>query len=184
MPIVFIIFILIPIVEITLLIHVGQLIGTWYTIGLVLLSAFIGVNMLRYQGLSTLARAQQKMAHGEMPQQEMLEGLVLAVGGALLITPGFVTDIIGFCCLFPITRIGLISIAKQRFKHKMARGSFSQMHGSFQQDIDDNPFSAETPTTNTARKEHRGEVFEGEYTEQQNGSENILPADIEHKKNL
>ena len=60
MPIVFIIFILIPIVEITLLIHVGQLIGTWYTIGLVLLSAFIGVNMLRYQGLSTLARAQQK----------------------------------------------------------------------------------------------------------------------------
>ena len=150
MPIVFILFIIIPIIEITLLINVGQLIGAWYTIGLVLLSAFIGVNMLRYQGLATLGRAQQKMAQGEMPQQEMLEGLVLAVGGALLITPGFVTDIIGFCCLFPLTRIGFIKLAKGRFKSKISAGGFSNMHsaGSF-----------------TSNRPEQGDIIEGEFSE-------------------
>jgi len=152
MPIVFILFIIIPIIEITLLINVGQLIGAWYTIGLVLLSAFVGVNMLRYQGLATLGRAQQKMAQGEMPQQEMLEGLVLAVGGALLITPGFVTDVIGFCCLFPLTRIGFIKLAKGRFKSKMSASSFTHKHstGSF-----------------TPRDSGQGDIIEGEFSEAQ-----------------
>jgi len=150
MPIVFILFIIIPIIEITLLINVGQLIGAWYTIGLVLLSAFIGVNMLRYQGLATLGRAQQKMAQGEMPQQEMLEGLVLAVGGALLITPGFVTDIIGFCCLFPLTRIGFIKLAKGRFKSNISAGGFTNMHSA-------GPF--------TSSRSEQGDIIEGEFSE-------------------
>jgi UPF0716 protein FxsA len=111
----FLLFIIIPIIEITLLINVGQAIGAWYTVGLVLLSAFIGVNMLRYQGLSTLARAQQKINAGEMPAGEMIEGLVLAVGGALLITPGFFTDVIGFCCLIPFSRQLLAKALVSRF---------------------------------------------------------------------
>lgn len=100
----FLLFIIVPIIEITLLINVGEAIGVWSTIGLVLLSAFVGVNMLRYQGLATLARAQQRANQGEIPGKEMIEGIVLAVGGALLVTPGFVTDVIGFCCLIPYTR--------------------------------------------------------------------------------
>jgi UPF0716 protein FxsA len=108
-------FIIIPVIEITVLINVGQAIGAWYTVGLVLLSAFIGVNMLRYQGLSTLARAQQRMNAGQIPGNEMVEGIVLAVGGALLLTPGFVTDVIGFLCLIPYTRKALARQVMSRF---------------------------------------------------------------------
>jgi Protein affecting phage T7 exclusion by the F plasmid len=111
----FLLFIIIPIIEITVLIQVGQAIGTWYTVGLVLLSAFIGVNMLRQQGLSTLLRAQRRMDQGEVPGQEMVEGLLLAVGGALLVTPGFVTDLIGFSCLIPAVRRALIKPLISRF---------------------------------------------------------------------
>lgn len=110
-----VLFIIIPVIEITILINVGQAIGAWYTVGLVLLSAFIGVNMLRYQGLSTLARAQQRMNAGQIPGNEMVEGIVLAVGGALLLTPGFVTDVIGFLCLIPYTRKALARHVMSRF---------------------------------------------------------------------
>lgn len=164
MPIVFILFVIIPIIEITLLINVGQLIGVWYTVGLVLLSAFIGVNMLRYQGLATLGRAQQKMAQGEMPQQEMIEGLVLAVGGALLITPGFFTDIIGFCCLIPLTRIGFIKLVSCRFKATMASKMSSGMSGgaTFTNMHDQqNPFSQ-----HQNQSQNSGNVFEGEYVKE------------------
>lgn len=111
----FLLFIIVPIIEITLLINVGQAIGAWNTVGLVLLSAFVGVNMLRYQGLSTLARAQQRMQTGELPGREMVEGIVLAVGGALLLTPGFVTDVIGFLCLIPYTRQRFAGLLFSRF---------------------------------------------------------------------
>jgi UPF0716 protein FxsA len=111
----FLLFIVMPIVEITLLIKVGESIGVWNTVGLVLLSAFIGVNMLRYQGLSTLARAQQRANAGEIPGREMVEGIVLAVGGALLVTPGFVTDVIGFSCLIPYTRRAFANALISRF---------------------------------------------------------------------
>jgi len=171
MPFIFIIFIVIPIVEITLLINVGQLIGAWYTIGLVLLSAFVGVNMLRHQGLATLGRAQQKMQQGEMPQQEMIEGLVLAVGGALLITPGFVTDIIGFCCLIPLTRIGFIKIASSRFKHKMSAG-VSGFAGHASQG--GAGMQANYSSEYSKRGSEQGEVFEGEFSKEQNPKHRII----------
>lgn len=97
-------FIIVPVLEMWLLITVGQLIGALPTIGLVLLTAVIGVNLLRAQGLSTLTRAQEKMSGGSLPAQEMIEGLALAVGGALLLTPGFATDAFGFACLIPPSR--------------------------------------------------------------------------------
>ncbi|MDO6564031.1 FxsA family protein [Amphritea sp. 1_MG-2023] len=135
-------FIIIPVIEITVLINVGQAIGAWYTVGLVLLSAFIGVNMLRYQGLSTLARAQQRMNSGQIPGNEMVEGIVLAVGGALLLTPGFVTDVIGFLCLIPYTRqwlsrfvmsrVTLVAMSKQQqgseFEDSLHHEQYSSAH--------------------------------------------------------
>lgn len=133
MPILLLLFILIPIIEITLLINVGQAIGAWYTVGLVLLSAFIGVNMLRQQGLSTLMRARSRMDSGEIPAQEMVEGLILAVGGALLITPGFVTDFFGFCCLIPLIRQGFVRRFQHHFK-VMAAQQGASMHGQYSAD--------------------------------------------------
>lgn len=128
----FILFVIIPIIEITILIQVGQAIGAWYTVGLVLLSAFIGVNMLRYQSLATLARAQERLNRQEMPGQEMVEGIVLAVGGALLITPGFVTDVIGFSCLIPVTRKAFVRLLMSRFTLIVASGATHQ-HTEFRQ---------------------------------------------------
>jgi len=97
-------FLIIPIIEVYILIQVGSVIGAGWTILLVVLTAVIGVKLLRQQGISTLMRANQAMSQGQIPAMEMMEGLLLAVGGALLITPGFFTDMIGFLCLLPFTR--------------------------------------------------------------------------------
>ncbi|HEY8569813.1 FxsA family protein [Microbulbifer sp.] len=96
-----VLFIVLPILEMWLLITVGEKIGALPTIGLVLLTAVVGVALLRRQGISTLMRAQEKMRAGEVPAREMAEGIFLAVGGALLLTPGFITDALGFICLIP-----------------------------------------------------------------------------------
>ncbi|RRJ83315.1 FxsA family protein [Aestuariirhabdus litorea] len=109
MRILFLLFIIVPIVEMVVLIKVGEVIGAWYTVGLVLLTAVIGINLLRQQGLSTLMRANQRINSGELPAQEMVEGFLLAIGGALLLTPGFVTDTMGFACLIPPLRRLLVS---------------------------------------------------------------------------
>jgi UPF0716 protein FxsA len=101
-------FIIVPIAEMWVLIEVGTQIGALNTIFLVFLTAVIGLALLRQQGLSTLMRVNQRMEAGELPATEILEGVFLAVGGALLLTPGFITDAIGFCCLIGPLRRGMI----------------------------------------------------------------------------
>lgn len=95
------IFIAMPIIEMWVLITVGREIGAWSTIGLVLLTAAVGFSLLKQQGFATLFRARQKMDAGELPAMEIVEAIILAVCGALLVTPGFVTDVVGFAGLIP-----------------------------------------------------------------------------------
>ncbi|MEQ6884418.1 FxsA family protein [Salicola sp. Rm-C-2C1-2] len=128
MPVFLIAFIIIPVIEMVILIEVGGLIGALPTVGLVLLTAVIGAGMLRQQGAATLLRANQRMASGELPAQEMAEGLLLAVGGALLLTPGFVTDAVGFACLIPFTRRWLSGYVVNR----MVFGGGASMGGHYQ----------------------------------------------------
>jgi len=97
-------FIIMPIAEMWLLLQVGSEIGALPTIGLVALTATIGFQMLRKQGFDTLQRGNFKMEQGQMPAQEIVEGLMLAVSGALLLTPGFITDVVGFAGLTPSLR--------------------------------------------------------------------------------
>ena len=99
------IFFLTPIVEMYLLIEVGGTIGTLPTSALVMLTAVIGVALLRRQGLATLTRGLGRLQRGEVPAQEMAEGILLAISGALLLTPGFVTDAVGFTFLLPASRV-------------------------------------------------------------------------------
>ena len=113
-PLIAILFLLVPVLEIYLLIQVGGLIGAGWTIFLVVLTAVIGVALLRKQGISTLNRAQQKLAANELPAHEILEGMGLVVAGALLLTPGFFTDAVGFLLLFPPTRILLVKAVASR----------------------------------------------------------------------
>lgn len=104
MPYILLLFILMPIIEIAVLIKVGGAIGLWATLAIVILTAVLGTAMLRQQGLSTMNQVRQRLGAGEMPAQQIIEGLLLLVGGVLLLTPGFVTDAFGFTCLFPLTR--------------------------------------------------------------------------------
>ena len=106
--ILFLLFLLVPLVEIYFLIKVGSLIGAIPTIALVVFTALLGAMLLRFQGLVTLQRTRTTMARGELPALEMLEGVLLVFAGALLLTPGFVTDAFGFALLVPPLRQALI----------------------------------------------------------------------------
>ena len=147
-------FIVIPLVELYVIIAVGEEIGAFWTVILVLLTAVIGVNLLRIQGTSTLMRAQQNMAQGSIPAMEMMEGIALAVGGVLLRTPGFITDSIGFLCLIPASRQAIIRYIMARStvhtSFNAGMGGFQQ-HQSHQSDKPD----AESPKV--------GRTIEGEY---------------------
>lgn len=99
-----ILFLTVPLIEIYFLIEVGEVIGAWPTVLLVVFTAVLGVWLLRWQGLSTLTRVQTSLEHGELPAQAMLEGMLLLLAGALLLTPGFVTDSFGFLILVPPLR--------------------------------------------------------------------------------
>ena len=93
---IFLLFILIPIIEIAIFITVGSNIGILNTIAIILLTAVIGIYFVRRQGLSLLFNAQRNMAQGIMPTEEIKGGIFLLISGLLLITPGFFTDCVGF----------------------------------------------------------------------------------------
>ena len=99
-----ILFIAIPLMEIYFLIQVGDVIGALPTIVLVVGTAVLGVALLRIQGISTVARMQMSLQRGELPAQTILEGVMLLLAGGLLLTPGFVTDFLGFLLLVPYLR--------------------------------------------------------------------------------
>ncbi len=101
---IFLILIITPIVEIAVFIQVGGLIGLWPTLAAIVLTALIGTALLRQQGLATLARAQREMAAQRLPVRELFDGICLLLAGALLLTPGFVTDAVGFALLIPPVR--------------------------------------------------------------------------------
>ncbi len=105
--ILFLCFLLIPIGEIYLLIQIGDVIGAPWTIAGVLATALIGAWLVKLQGLLTLHEAVNAIRAGELPALQLIEGLFLLVAGALLITPGFITDAIGFLCLTPSLRRSL-----------------------------------------------------------------------------
>jgi len=104
MPYFLILFIAMPIIEIALLLRVGEAFGWLPTLLIVIATAIVGSGMLRQQGLATINKARQRLDAGEMPAQQLLEGMLIMIGGVLLLTPGFVTDTFGFLCLVPPTR--------------------------------------------------------------------------------
>lgn len=121
------IFFAVPLIEMLILIEVGSMIGALPTVGLVIMTAVVGVWLLRLEGLATLARVQQKLDQGQLPETELLEGVMLIIGGALLLTPGFATDALGFICLIPGFRRPLAS----RIIRSASFSTFSSVGGSF-----------------------------------------------------
>ena len=114
-------FLLFPIIELALLIKVGSAIGVLPTLLLVIGTAILGSVLLRVAGVATAWRAREKLARGELPEQEMLEGLLIAVGGGLLLLPGFISDIFGVLCLIPFTRRLLVGQVRKRAAEQAMR---------------------------------------------------------------
>ena len=119
----FIVFLLVPTVEIYFLIQVGGLIGTLPTVFLVVFTAVLGALLLRYQGFVTLSNFQKSLSGGRIPTMEIMEGMVLLVAGALLLTPGFITDTVGFLLLAPPLRRALIRLLVRRYRMRPAPGA-------------------------------------------------------------
>ena len=148
-------FIAIPLIELYFIIVVGGAIGAFWTVILVILTAVIGVSLLRIQGMSTLMRAQQNMSRGQIPAMEMMEGIALAVAGVLLITPGFITDFIGFLCIFPASRQAIIRFILARASvHTNFQGSHFQAGYSAHHQQKSGPENGENHST--------GRTIEGE----------------------
>ncbi|MBO1580847.1 FxsA family protein [Bacillus sp. XF8] len=97
-------FILIPAVEITVLIGSSHLIGLWSTFAMIVFTGVLGAYLAKKQGFKVLREIQSRLNNGEMPADAVLDGIFVFVGGVLLILPGYVTDVIGFVFIFPMTR--------------------------------------------------------------------------------
>lgn len=172
MQILFLLFIIVPIIEMLILIEVGSFIGAFYTVLLVLLTAIIGVNLLKKQGLSTFVRANQKMHSGQMPLSEIGEGMMLAIAGALLLTPGFVTDTIGFVLLTPGFRSTFAKAVAKKMAENATQSSFyshtqysrtqSDQRSQPQEDIKD-PFASKNGFPE--RKVSADDIVEADFQE-------------------
>ena len=100
----FLVFVLVPVLEIYVLVSVGAVIGAWPTIGLVILTALGGAWLARLQGLAVLLRIRENLAQGFMPAEELLDGLLIFLAGMALLAPGLLTDLAGLLILLPMTR--------------------------------------------------------------------------------
>jgi UPF0716 protein FxsA len=104
MPFLVLLFILVPTLELVLLIRLGSIIGVLPTVAIVFITAVLGASLLRREGFSTLMKARQRLDSGQVPANELVEGALLVMSGAFLLTPGFITDSVGFACLVPSLR--------------------------------------------------------------------------------
>lgn len=125
-------FIAIPISEIYVLLQVSDVIGVGYTIAAVVLTAVVGAALMRAQGLATMMRMRAELERGEPPAATMIEGVMLLFAGALLLTPGFITDTIGFLCLTPPVRSAVA--------RRIVAGVFVNMAGNMGGNAGASPF--------------------------------------------
>ena len=110
--------ILVPVIEIYLFIKIGSQIGAFNTISLIFLTAIIGIIYARYEGLNTLKSGFTQLVKNELPAYEIISGAIIAFAAVLLIIPGFMTDIIGFLLIFPLTRKLILKNFSSKFKVK------------------------------------------------------------------
>ncbi len=118
-------FVLVPLVELALLIWMGRIVGLWPTIALVAATGIVGAVLARREGTRALVGLQTELAQGRLPARHLLSGAAVLVGGALLLTPGILTDLVGFVLLLPPTRELIFRWAQRRFEALIASGALS-----------------------------------------------------------
>jgi UPF0716 protein FxsA len=112
-------FIAVPLAELAVIIQVGQAIGVWWTIALLLADSLLGSWLMRHQGRVTWRRFNEALQAGRVPTREVLDGALVIFGGALLLTPGFITDILGLVLLVPPSRALVRALLARRLAHRM-----------------------------------------------------------------
>jgi UPF0716 protein FxsA len=115
-------FLVVPIIEIAVIIKVGAAIGVLNTIGLLILSSIVGSWLMKREGLGVLRRIQESMAAGRVPGKELVDAFLILFGGALMLAPGFLTDIAGMALLLPPVRAGVRRLLRRRFEANVRGG--------------------------------------------------------------
>ncbi|MFC4556663.1 FxsA family protein [Virgibacillus kekensis] len=119
----FLTLLVLPALEIGVFIWAGSIIGAWWVVGIILLTGIAGVTIARKQGMETWRRAQQSMNYGQVPANEILDGICIFVGAVFLFSPGFITDTAGFILVLPFTR-GPFKVWLQRFiRNRINKGN-------------------------------------------------------------
>lgn len=147
----FILFVVLPIAEIMLLINVSASIGGWNTFLIVIITAAFGAYFVRQQGFSLIQQIQTKLSTGNTPSTEMAEAMLLLVAGVLLITPGFITDVLGFLFTLPFSRAPIANFIMSKVSLKQA-GNVHFTHTGFNQQRPTDQFDD-------------GDTIEGEFTD-------------------
>lgn len=112
----------VPLVELYLIIQVAQVIGGWETIALLLIESVVGAWLMKRQGLSVLGRIDAALRDHRLPHRELIDGFLILLAGALLLTPGFLTDVVGFLLLIPPTRAVVRALVIRRFRDRLGVG--------------------------------------------------------------
>jgi UPF0716 protein FxsA len=112
-------FIVVPIAELAIIIKVGSYLGVWLTIGLLIAISVGGAWLVKWQGIFTLRRIQTELTAGRLPTRQLVDGALIILAGALMLTPGFLTDIAGILLLMPPTRIAVRSALMRRFRGRV-----------------------------------------------------------------
>lgn len=124
MRIFFLLIFVIPVIEILLFIWVGNSLGAWNVVGLIFLTAILGIVLAQYQGLENLRKAQEAWQRGEYPTDYMINSICILIGAFLLIIPGFITDTVGLILLIPPTRFLLKKYLLKLLQNMFNRGTF------------------------------------------------------------
>lgn len=146
----FLAFLLVPIIEIALFIQIGGLIGMWPTLGVVVLTAVLGTWLVRTQGRLALGQLQRAFSELGDPTEPLAHGAMILFSGALLLTPGFFTDAVGFALLIPALRVAV-------FRYLRSRVTVTRFH------MGPSPTGSARPDPSGARA--GGDVIDGDYTE-------------------
>jgi UPF0716 protein FxsA len=115
--------ILIPAIDIAVLLISGNTIGVFPTIAFIIMTGVIGAYLAKREGLQTIKRAQEHLAYGQIPGDSVLDGICILIGGTLLLTPGFITDIAGFLLLFPPSRKPVKFLMINALRRRIEKGN-------------------------------------------------------------
>ncbi len=121
LPLLVLVFLVVPFLELFILLQVGEAIGAGWTIGILIAVSVLGAWMVKREGLGVLRRAQARMRSGEVPGKELTDGVFIILAGALLLTPGFLTDFLGILFLLPPVRAGVRGAATRSYRRRRSR---------------------------------------------------------------